>query len=116
MLSLAFGHFDTWSLYQKVSFDPMRRLIIVNEGVTEIDVRIDIYSDWKEWYQIDDYTGQVPPALRTIGGDPTGDGIRAGDIYFLINDWKFVFDPSTVRIIGVLLSDDYETAYWRDQR
>jgi hypothetical protein len=114
MLSLAFGHFDTWSLYQKVSFDPMRRLIIVNEGVTEIDVRIDIYSDWKEWYQIDDYTGQVPPALRTIGGDPTGDGIRAGDIYFLINDWKFVFDPSTVRIIGVLLSDDYETAYWRD--
>jgi hypothetical protein len=29
MLALAFGHFDTWQLEHKVSFDPDNRLIIV---------------------------------------------------------------------------------------
>lgn len=114
MLALGFGFFDLWELYQKVSFDPVQRLIFVNEGVTELDIRTDVYSDWKEWFQLSDYTGQAPPAIRTIGGDPTGDGVRAGDIYFLINGWKLVFDPSVVAVTGVLLSDDFDTAYWRD--
>ena len=34
---------------QKVSFDAWNRLIYVAEGVTEVNVTIDIYSAWKEW-------------------------------------------------------------------
>lgn len=116
MLALGFGFFELWELYHKVSFDPVQRVIRVNDGVTSLDIRTDIYSDWKEWSQLKDYTGQAPPAIRTIGGDPTGDNQRAGDLYFLINNWKLVVDVNQVRLTGVLLSDDYETAYWRDPK
>ena len=114
MLALGFGFFELWELNQKVSFDPLQRLIVVNDGVTDIDIKIDIYSNWKEWIQLSDYTGQAPPAIRPIGGDPTGPGQRAGEIYFLINDWKLVIDFNQTRVNGVLLSDDFDTAYWFD--
>jgi hypothetical protein len=100
---------DVWELYHKVTFDGENRLIIVNPDVTELDVKIDIYSDWKEWIQTYDYA-KFPPAIRTTGGDPIGGGEFTGDVYFLINDWRLLIGQS-LNIDGVIYSDDYPSPF-----
>ena len=53
-----YGNWQFWSVYDtandlygnhKVTFDGPNKIIIVNEGVTELDFREDVYSNWKEW-------------------------------------------------------------------
>ena len=61
----------------KVTFDGPNKLIIVNPGIVELDVQVDIYSDWKEWAATGDNL-KYPPALRTIGGDPAK--VRVADL------------------------------------
>ena len=109
---LNYGHWDLWQLYQKVTFDGANRIIRVNPGVTELNIKSDIYSDWKEWVRSSSDNAVWLPAIRTIGGDPTVEGQFAGDIYFLINDWKLYIDLTKVKVTGVLFSDDYEAAYF----
>jgi len=71
----------------KVSFDGPNKLIVVNALITELDVRIDIYSDWKEWALQDDNIKYLP-ALSAIGGDPISSGVYVGTTYFLENGWR----------------------------
>ncbi|MHA1950745.1 MAG: hypothetical protein ACW99G_12260 [Candidatus Thorarchaeota archaeon] len=71
----------------KVTFDWDDLLIIVNNGVTELDVQIDLYSDWKEDVKIGD-NGKHPIAFRNVGGDPISDTQNLGATYFLLNGWK----------------------------
>ncbi len=71
----------------KVTFDGTNRLIIINTNETEIDVSIDIYSDWKEWVLLDD-NFKYTIAISAIGGDPIGGGRFLGTTFFLENDWK----------------------------
>jgi hypothetical protein len=97
----------------KVVFDGANKRITVNPGVADLDIRSDVYSAWKEWARILE-NGKFAAALRTIGGDPTIAGQRAGDIYFLINGWKLVIDLTQTRVNGALFSDDYDTAYYND--
>jgi hypothetical protein len=98
------GFWDYWSLYHKVTFDPTNKFIVVNPGVVSLDMKIDVYSDWKEWVQQEDYS-KFLPAFRSIGGDPVGPGLYAGDVYFLINGWK-IFVDHEVAITGVVYADD----------
>ena len=107
-----YGFWELWQLYHKVTFDGANRIIRVNEGVTELDIKKDLYSDWKEWVQSLSDNAVWPPAIRTVGGDPTVAGQTAGDIYFLINGWKLYIDLTKVRVTGVLFSDDFESAYY----
>ena len=67
-----------------VTFDGPNYLIIVENSVTDLDVQVDLYSDWKEWFQTGD-NSKYFPAFRTTGGDPAGVGKRVGDFYFLQN-------------------------------
>ena len=107
-----YGYWDLWTLYHKVTFDGENRIIRVNDGVTELDIKKDVYSDWKEWVKsMPDNAGWLP-AIRTIGGDPTVSGQRAGDIYFLFNDWKLYIDLTKVKVTGVLFSDNFDSAYF----
>jgi hypothetical protein len=87
MLAYFGGFWQDWNLLHKVTFDGEQRLIIIAPEVTDIDIREDIYSDWKEWLRVRDYA-KYARALRTIGGDPTEPGQRAGDQYFLMNGWR----------------------------
>jgi hypothetical protein len=99
---VAFG--AIWALNEKVAFDGPAKQIRVNSDATVIDVKIDLYSAWKRWAQLDDHT-KFLPAFRSIGGDPLGGGLTAGDLYFLTNGWQVVIDhPVTVN--GVLYHDD----------
>ena len=96
-----------WLLFHKVTFDGENRLIMVNPGVTELDVKQDVYSDWKEWALLDDYSKWVP-ALRTVGGDPVTDIQSLGGTYFLINGWKMRSweGDHVLTVEGNLYSDD----------
>lgn len=107
-----YGYWDLWRLYHKVTFDGANRIIRVNEGVTDLDIKKDIYSDWKEWVSSMPDNTYWPPAIRTIGGDPTVSGQRAGDIYFLQNNWKLYIDLTQVRVTGILFSDNFDSAYY----
>lgn len=112
MFPVTVSSWDLWTLYHKVTFDGANRIIYVNEGVTELNIKTDIYSDWKEWAASIPDNAVWLPAIRTIGGDATVAGQRAGDIYFLINGWKLYIDLTKVRVTGVLFSDDYDSAYY----
>lgn len=85
--SVHFGFWDEWVNPQKVTFDGPNRLMLVNEGVTELDVEVDLYSDWKEWSTLYDH-GKFLPAMRAVGGDPTTGGRALGATYFLMNGWR----------------------------
>jgi len=115
MLATMWGGFwADWELYHKVTFDGPNRLIIVNPGVNNLDIKTDVYSDWKEWVGVSPDNARWPQAIRTIGGDPTVGSLRAGDIYFLVNRWKLIIDVETVRVTGALFSDDFESAYYKN--
>jgi hypothetical protein len=103
-------HFwENWLLYHKCIFDGENKLIYVTPGESTINVKTDLYSDWKEWVQVDQ-NSKFEPALRTIGGDPLGETQYAGDMYFLINGWQVVIDHY-VEVNGILYSDDFPSPY-----
>lgn len=115
MITTLFNNWDLWQNYHKVTFDGKNRIITVNPGVTDIDIQKDIYSSWKEWTNSYVDNGRWLPAIRTVGGDPTIEGEFAGDIYFLINNWKLQVDVKQVKVTGVLFSDDFESAYFTEE-
>jgi len=71
------------------TFDGPNLTIILDSGVTTVDVEIDLYSDWKEWMLVSD-NAKYPLAFRTIGGDPLTPGIDAGAYFFIQNQngWR----------------------------
>lgn len=76
---------------QKVSFDGATKTIFVNEGVTTLDVKTDLYSAWKEWNVA---STEFPEplvwdkAFTAVGGDPITDTQDLGTTYFLENGWR----------------------------
>ena len=88
----------------KVSFDGSDKSITILSSYSNISVKEDIYSVWKEWSIIPSNM-MFLPAMRSIGGDPIGAGKFAGDIYFLINGWRIVVDHP-VEVTGVIYHDD----------
>lgn len=87
MTGIYYGFWEYWELYHKVTFDGVNKLILINDGVTYLDVQTDIYSAWKEWVSLEENIKYLPPLL-TVGGEPTISGQRLDVTYFLINGWK----------------------------
>lgn len=109
LMSLWTGYWQDWELQHVVVFDGPNRTIRVGANTTTVDIRNDIYSAWKEWMLVRD-NAKYLPAMRTIGGDPIGGGVFAGDLYFLINDWTLVLDHN-INFVGALFSDDFPSPY-----
>lgn len=108
----AYADYWVWANQAKVMFDGQNKVIVVNPGVTSIDVKEDIYSDWKEWTQLYDYL-KFDAALRAVGGDPTVGAQKLGSTFFLINGWKIRTWEGDHRLIvdGNLYSDDGQPAF-----
>ena len=53
-----------------VTFDGENKIIRVNDGVVQINVELDLYSEWKRWMMEDDNAKWLQ-AFRSAGGDPT---------------------------------------------
>lgn len=91
MLPMFYNQWDYWNLYNKVTFDGPNKLIYINDEITEIDVKADIYSAWKEWVLVGGHiNSKFQPAIRGTGGDPLGGGTFLDGYFFLINGWKLV--------------------------
>jgi hypothetical protein len=105
--SLYYGYWDYWELRHEVTFDGANKLIRVNDGITNLDVQIDVYSAWKQWLALDQNT-KFLPALNTVGGEPTIAGQKLDVTYFLINGWKLKPFPGqyNLDIIGNLFDVD----------
>ena len=106
-----------WQLYHKVSFDGPNKLILINEGVTTLNVGTDVYSAWKQWIvELGLVEHQDNPAyeeaISAIGGEPTPTG-NIGSTFFLENDWKLKPYPGTYRLTvnGNLYSVDGSNPY-----
>lgn len=72
---------------QKVTFDGINKLILVNEGEINIDIQTDVYGGWKEWSLQRDNI-KYEKAITALGGDPITDSTFVGDTYFLENGWR----------------------------
>ena len=118
ILTTNYNFWEFWAPYDpangyfgehKCIFDGAEKKIYINPEVTQLDVKADLYSDWKEWVMVRD-NAKYLPAMRSIGGDPIGGGQYAGDLYFLINGWQIIIDH-TVSMTGNLFSDDYDSPF-----
>lgn len=106
-----------WSLFHKVTFDGPNKLILINDGVTTLNINEDVYSAWKEWIVL---LGLVEhqdnpaylEAISAIGGEPTPTG-AIGATFFLENDWKLKPYPGSYRLLvnGNLFSSDGTNPY-----
>lgn len=101
-------HASFWDDYLdplKVTFDGENRYIYVNPQYS-LGVRIkqDLYAASKRWLARR-RNSAYPAPLRGIGGDSLGNGLYAGDIYFLTNNWRVVIDHP-VYITGTLFQDN----------
>ena len=59
---------ELWELQHKVIFDGPNKLITVGPETSIIDVKIDLYSDWKEWAMAAENM-KWAAAFRSVGGD-----------------------------------------------
>jgi hypothetical protein len=89
----------------KVTFFGDTKQIIVNSGTTSIDVKIDLYSEWKRWV-IENNNSKYLQAFRTFGGDPTITGQFAPSYFFLTNGWRIIVDTGDEVSIGINLYTD----------
>lgn len=98
----------------KVTFDGPNKLIIVDFGITDLDVRVDVYSAWKRWTTLAD-NGKYQQAMRSVGGDPLPGGKFLGSTFFLMNGWKirpFEGDHA-LTINGNLFTEDGSSPFAR---
>lgn len=117
-VAVNYGFWEFWAPYapsgesfgnHSCIFDGENKLIYVNPVITAVNVKEDVYSDWKEWALVRD-NAKFLPAIRTTGGDPVGGGEFTGDVYFLINGWRIIIDHS-LNIDGVIYSDDFPSPF-----
>jgi hypothetical protein len=102
---------EQWLLEEKVSFNGTDRTITVHSGVTSLSIRDDVYNAWVRWTERESW---AYPAMRFSGADPIPGG-ETGTTFFMINNWKLVYDPNAVAVSGVLYSEDYATAFWNEE-
>ena len=91
------------------TFDGDNLLIVLDTAVAEVNVKTDLYSDWKEWVK----TGTNARYLRafeTLGGDPTTATGVVSPFFFLRNDLGWRIRPAeenaNVTIVGNLYGRD----------
>lgn len=103
------GGWDYHLFNHKTTFNGETRTITIAPEITELSVKRDVYSSWKEWLSLRD-NAKYLDAIRVTGGDPIGGGEFTGDIYFLINDWRLEIGQSCT-VDGVLYSDDFPSPF-----
>lgn len=96
----------------KVTFDPTTRIIQVDQapvdGVVNLDVKVDLYSDGKEDWVSEANLITYPYPIRSVGGDPLPGDKALGATFFLDSTWKIrPYEGSHVlNVNGNLYSED----------
>jgi hypothetical protein len=89
----------------KVQFDGVNREINVLSGTTNLDVQIDLYSEWKRW-SAEENNLKYLQAFRTFGGDQTIAGQFAPRYFFLTNGWRIIVSTGVDLVVGSNLYTD----------
>lgn len=90
----------------KATFDGINKIITINSGITNINVKTDLYSDWKEWV-FTSSNAKYEPAFRSVGGDELQVNYFLAPTFFLLNGWRIRPDESnhTLVVVGNLYVD-----------
>ena len=72
----------------KVTFDTENKLLICKPGVTELDIKADLYSDAKEDWQTNSDLSKLRFIFRSIGGDDTAPGEIAPLYTYIKYGWR----------------------------
>lgn len=96
-----------------MTYDTGKRLFILNNGVTEFDVVIDLYSDAKEDWLTDSLLNKFAFPLLAIGGQPIGGGQVISPYIMLRYGWKVrpYEGDHTLTVAGNLITDDETTPF-----
>lgn len=114
LLQQNYGFWEPWTNPQRVTFDGDNKIIYVNYGVTEIDVKTDVYSAWKEWIlDPEHFNSKYLPAVRSVGGDPLVGGQFLGSTFFLTNGWRMKTWEGDHRliVIGNIFTDEGDPVF-----
>ena len=71
----------------KVSFSGNDKLITINTGIRIIDVKRDLYYEWKNWIIQGDNSAFLP-AFRVVGGEELQTNYFLTPTFFLTNGWR----------------------------
>ena len=95
-----------------VSFDGPNKIINVTTSSFTLQVKSEVYSEWKRWQLIDDNTKYVQ-VFRAVGGDPLPGEKSLGATYFLNSLWKIrPYEIEHVLTVnGNLYSEDGTSVY-----
>lgn len=76
----------------KVDYDTDKRIIYITlapvDGLVEIDVQVDLYSDIKEDWGTDPTLNKFSMPISSVGGESLPGSKTLGDTYFLETPWK----------------------------
>lgn len=91
----------------KFDVDTTNKLFIAKPGVTDVDVKIDLYSDAKEHWLAGGVAMGFDFPLRTVGGDPVTDTKNLGATFFLLHGWRIRPQEANHRLVltGNLYTD-----------
>lgn len=109
------GYVRSWYIYKSIdtldwlTFDEYGKHIFISEAITSIDLNI-VYSRFVDWSIRGEHL-KIRPWIRYSWFDVIP-GWFTWATFFMINDWKLVFNPNTTAISWVLFSEDYDTGYW----
>lgn len=95
----------------KFTVDTTNKLFIAKTGVTSFDAQIDLYSDGKEHWLVDDTANKFDFPIRTVAGDPIGGSQSISAFFFLRDGWKIRPDEAdhTLTVDGNLFIDEGES-------
>lgn len=94
---------------EKITFDTDNKLIICKTGVSELDIKTDLYSDAKEDWRSDTMLNKFRFPFRVIGGDDTVPPEVAPLFAYLRHGWRLRPQEAThaLRLTnGTLLVDE----------
>jgi len=98
---------------QKMTYIPASKLFVLNSGVTDFDVVLNLYSDAKEDWLTDTVLNKFKFPLLAIGGQAIGGG-RVISPYIMIRyGWKVRPQEAdhTLTVAGNLITDDESTPF-----
>lgn len=97
----------------KLTYDTNNKLFILNNGVTALDVVVDLYSDAKEDWLSDTLLNKFRFPLVAIGGQAIGGGQVISPYIMLRYGWKIRPHEAdhTLTVAGNLITNDESTPF-----
>ncbi len=98
---------------EKMTYDPGNKLFILNSGVVDYDVVVDLYSDAKEDWMTDALLNKFRFPIIAIGGQAIGGGRVISPYIMLRYGWKVRPQEAdhTLTVAGNLITDDESSPF-----